>query len=180
MIVRWSKNILVFLSDTLWPTVRKPGYQTHSMPRGFNPQLFSTDSAEELQRPVHQEAAYQQLQHADQPRQDGRALPFLQPAAPQSPCQAPETTGAKAWEEEEPGTAACGRIHRAQVRLKETTLKFWLPGRSVSVNNYTVPNFLNWLHHKANKEIYRAKNEQTAASSLPLSLCEIQNGWVIN
>lgn len=78
---------------------------------------FSAGSAEELQRRLHQEAADRQLRHADGPRQDGRALPLLQPAAPQPAGQTQETSGAEAGEEE-PGAAACGRIHRAQLLLR--------------------------------------------------------------
>lgn len=83
-----------------------------------NSPWFCAGSAEELQRRVHQEAADRQLRHADQPRQDGRALPLLQPAAPQPAGQTQETRGAEAGEEEQPGAAACGRIHRAQLLLR--------------------------------------------------------------
>lgn len=78
---------------------------------------FSAGSAEELQRSVHQEAADQQLRHADKPRQDGQAFPLLQPAAPESPRQTQEIRGDEDGEEK-PGAAACGRIHRVQLILK--------------------------------------------------------------
>lgn len=81
-----------------------------------SPLRFSAGSAKELWRRLHQEAADQQLRPADQRRQDGRALPLLQPAAPQPAGQTPDSRGAEAGEEE-PSAAAGGRIHRAQLLL---------------------------------------------------------------
>lgn len=81
---------------------------------------FSAGSAEELHRRLRQEAAGQQLRHADQPHQDGRTLPLLQPAAEQPTGPTPQTHGTET-REEEPGAAARGRIRRAQLLLTDQT-----------------------------------------------------------
>lgn len=82
-------------------------------------------SPEELRRRRHQEAADRQLRHADQPGQDGRALPVLQPAAAQPAGHAQEARGPEA-REEEPGATSCRRLQRAQLLLREERT----PGRT--------------------------------------------------
>lgn len=75
-------------------------------------------SSEELQWPVHQTAADQQLRHADKPSKDGWALPLLQSAAPQPAAETKESRGAEAGEESQPGASACGRLQPAQLLLR--------------------------------------------------------------
>lgn len=78
--------------------------------------MFSSGSAEQLHPRRHQEAAGGQLRPADRPGPHGRALPLLlcaaaQPAGPSAGADGPEAG------EEEPGPAARGRLHPAQLLL---------------------------------------------------------------
>lgn len=75
--------------------------------------LLRLGFAEELRRPFPEVPVDPGVWHVDQPQEDGRTVPILQPGEPQPAGQAKEVWGLEDWEEEEPSTPSCGWLQWA-------------------------------------------------------------------
>lgn len=84
---------------------------------------FCPGSAEELQRPVQQEAADPELRPADKPRPHGRALPVPVSAGARPPRRPTHTHRPEAGQEE-PRATSCGRLLRAPLLLTRIETRF--------------------------------------------------------